>query len=111
MKLHKSLSILEKMRFSSEEKGRHLKNAKNLYSKPVIRSASMEGEEGKEEEEKEAEKEKKERRKKTPKTIFLDAEDIDFIQEFSLQTGLSFSSIIRQALKEWIRKEKEKKGR
>jgi len=110
--LHKSLSILEKMSFSSEEKGRHPKNAKSIYRKAVIKRASMEGEEGKEEKEKEEEeKEKKERRKKTPKTIFLDAEDIDFIQEFSLQTGLSFSSIIRQALKEWIRREKEKKGR
>lgn len=50
----------------------------------------------------------KERPKRMPYTVFLDAEDIAFLQERGAETGLSFSSMVRRAVKEWIRREKER---
>lgn len=44
--------------------------------------------------------------KKPRLTISLDEEDTAFLEDKSRETGFSISALIRQAVKEWIRREK-----
>lgn len=46
--------------------------------------------------------------KKRGVTVFLDPEDIRFLKEKNSETGRSLSTLIREAVKSWIRKEKAK---
>jgi predicted DNA-binding protein len=46
--------------------------------------------------------------KKTGHTVFLDPEDVEFLQEKSRKTGRSFSTMIREAVKKWIQEERAK---
>jgi len=46
--------------------------------------------------------------KKTGHTVFLDPEDLKFLRKKSGETGRSLSTLIREAVKKWIREEKEK---
>ena len=41
-------------------------------------------------------------------TVFLDPEDLKFLREKNNETGRSLSTLIREAVKSWIRKEKAK---
>ncbi|MCD6572104.1 MAG: ribbon-helix-helix protein, CopG family [Thermoplasmata archaeon] len=40
-------------------------------------------------------------------TVILDEEDLVFLEKQKEETGISVSALIRQAVKEWIRREKE----
>jgi len=44
--------------------------------------------------------------RKTGYTVFLEPEDIKFLEEISRKTGRSRSSLIREAVKFWISKQK-----
>jgi hypothetical protein len=46
--------------------------------------------------------------RRTGHTVFLDPEDVEFLREKSRETGRSFSTLIREAVKKWIREEKAK---
>jgi len=41
-------------------------------------------------------------------TVFLDPEDLQFLKEKNSETGRSLSTLIREAVKNWIRMEKAK---
>jgi len=43
-------------------------------------------------------------------TVFLDPEDLEFLKEKSAETGRSLSSLIREAVKKWIREERSRRG-
>jgi hypothetical protein len=45
---------------------------------------------------------------KTGHSVFLDDEDLEFLKEKSVETGRSLSTLIREAVKKWIREEKQK---
>jgi hypothetical protein len=45
---------------------------------------------------------------KTGHTVFLDPEDLEFLRKKSGETGRSLSTLIREAVKKWIREEKTK---
>jgi len=49
-------------------------------------------------------------RKKVGHTVFLDPEDIQFLKDESRETGHSLSTLIREAVKKWIRGEREKEN-
>ncbi|MBA7629046.1 hypothetical protein ES703_36543 [subsurface metagenome] len=50
--------------------------------------------------------------KKTGHTVFLDPEDVQFLEEKGRETGCSLSTLIRGAVKKWIREQKrEQKSR
>jgi len=46
--------------------------------------------------------------RKRGRTVFLDPEDIQFLKEKSQETGCSISTLIRTAVKKWIREQKSK---
>lgn len=46
--------------------------------------------------------------KKIGRTVFLDPDDLKFLEEKSVETGHSLSTLIREAVKRWIREEKVK---
>jgi len=46
--------------------------------------------------------------RRTGHTVFLDSEDVEFLRQKSRETGRSFSTLIREAVKKWIREEKAK---
>ncbi len=46
--------------------------------------------------------------KKVGRTVFLDPEDAEFLEEKSQETGHGISTLIREAVKNWIRKERVK---
>jgi predicted DNA-binding protein len=46
--------------------------------------------------------------RKTGHTVFLDSEDVKFLEEKSRETGRSLSTLIREAVKNWIREERAK---
>jgi hypothetical protein len=41
-------------------------------------------------------------------TVFLDPEDLKFLREKNSETARSLSTLIREAVKSWIRKERAK---
>jgi hypothetical protein len=41
-------------------------------------------------------------------TVFLDPEDLKFLRKKNSETGRSLSTLIREAVKSWIRKERAK---
>jgi len=45
------------------------------------------------------------KRRKMGLTVFLDPEDIQILKEKSGETGRSLSTLIREAVKKWIREE------
>ena len=45
--------------------------------------------------------------KKTGHTVFLDPEDVQFLTEKGRETGCSLSTMIRGAVKKWIREQWE----
>jgi hypothetical protein len=47
------------------------------------------------------------KRRKRGLTVFLDPEDIQILKEKSGETGRSLSTLIREAVKKWIREEAE----
>jgi hypothetical protein len=44
--------------------------------------------------------------KKERITVLLSPEDAEFLEDKSRETGISISGLIRQAVKEWIRRER-----
>jgi len=46
--------------------------------------------------------------KKIGHTVFLDPQDLEFLKEKSVETGRSLSTLIREAVKEYIKREKAK---